>query len=89
MDAVDPEVNVAFGRQRVCSSDQASLSRPMVEAESPPAARCSTATIGGDSTDTMEQSQVGLFLRRAPSVPIPGAEDCGLAHNIERANASR
>jgi len=38
VNAVDPEVDVAFGReialvQRACSSDQASLRRPMVEAE--------------------------------------------------------
>src|SRR5262245_33902931 len=42
MNAVDPEVDVAFAErsslpQRACSSDQASLRRPTVEAESPPA----------------------------------------------------
>src|SRR5260370_26896850 len=50
MNAVDPEIDVAFGREvalapaRACSSDQASLRRPTVEAEGPPASLPSSAT---------------------------------------------
>src|SRR5215813_9695571 len=48
VNAVDPEVDVAFAErsrllQRACSSDQASLRRPIVEAESPPASLPSNA----------------------------------------------
>jgi hypothetical protein len=49
VDAVDPEIDIALAErsrllQRVCSSDQASLSREMVEAESPPASLPSNAS---------------------------------------------
>jgi hypothetical protein len=67
-------------------------------------ARCRTVTIGRDPTYTVEQRQVGVLLRqdgqkvpegsqdghaRAPARKIFGAEECGLAHNLERGHAGR